>query len=83
MATSRGAVSRAFRKRWEISVGNTPALADVDGAEFARLDPLPDGGFGYLQPLCKILNCLIPIIRHELSLRIAFSEEECSLTTFA
>jgi hypothetical protein len=53
------------KKLVKVGIRDTPSLADVDGAKLPGLDPLAHGRLGNFEPFGKLLNGLIPVLRHE------------------
>lgn len=62
---SRRRLTRGQEQR-KVGVGNAPTFSDVDGAQRAGLDPLPDRSLGHVQPSGNFLHRLIAILRHRL-----------------
>jgi len=59
----------------QIGIGNAPALADIDGAQMAKFDPVAHGRLGHLQAVSDVLDGLILIQRHGLLLLVGFCED--------
>lgn len=52
------------RRHLEADICDTPALANVDRAKLAGLDPSPDRGLGHFQPRGQLLHSLIQVLWH-------------------